>query len=70
MGLMKCNTCEQEFYSSTKQNMEHSHGCAATLYLMNGDFYIIAQYGSFYDMQKFALKKDKYKTGNICDDCI
>jgi hypothetical protein len=37
---------------------------------MNGDFYIIAQYGSFYDMQKFALKKDKYKTGNICDDCI
>jgi hypothetical protein len=37
---------------------------------MNGDFYIIAQYGSFYDMQKFALKADKYKTGNICDDCI
>ena len=67
---MKCNTCDQEFYSSTKQNMEHTHGCAATLYLMNGDFYIIAQYGSSYDMQKFALKKDKYKTGNICDDCI
>lgn len=66
---MKCNTCDTEFYSKTDRN-GLTHGCAATLYLMNGDYYVLAQYGSFYDMQKFALKKDKYNTGNVCDDCI
>lgn len=66
---MKCNTCDTEFYSAIKKNGQ-THGCAATLYLMNGDYYILAQYGSFYDMQKFALKRDKYNTGNVCDDCI
>lgn len=58
---MKCNTCDQEYYSS---------GCAASLYVMNGDFYILAHYGSAYDMQKYALKRDKYMIGNICDECI
>lgn len=66
---MKCNTCDQEYYSFANGNNQ-AHGCAATLYLMNGDFYILASYGSHYDMQRYALKRDKYKTGNICDDCI
>lgn len=66
---MKCNTCDTEFYSAIKKNGQ-TRGCAATLYLMNGDFYILASYGSHYDMQRYALKRDKYKVGDICDDCI
>lgn len=66
---MKCNTCNTEF-ESYFDDTDQANGCAATLYLMNGDFYILASYGSNYDMQRYALKCDKYKTGNICDECI
>ena len=66
---MKCNTCNYEFTSFIKDTNQ-AHGCSATLYVMNGDFYILAQYGSAYDMQRYALKRDKYNVGVICDDCI
>jgi hypothetical protein len=66
---MKCNTCDYE-YTSFFEDTNQAYGCAATLYLMNGDFYILAHYGSDYDMQRYALKRDKYKVGTICDDCI
>ena len=59
---MKCNTCDTE------------KECYATLYhnnyYNNGEYYILAHYGSKHDMQRFALKSNKYKTGEICDDCI
>jgi hypothetical protein len=38
--------------------------------MSKGDFYILAMYGSLHDMRRFALKKDKYSTGDICDACI
>lgn len=63
---MKCNTCKTEY-----KDMDYmADGCAATLYLHGGNNYILAQYGSAYDMQRFALKRDKYEVGVICDDCI
>lgn len=55
---MKCNTCDTHV------------DCNATLYVNESNFYILAHYGSKHDMQRFALKLDKYKTGNICDECI
>jgi hypothetical protein len=55
---MKCKTCS------------NSEDCSASLYLHNGSYYILGQYGSFYDMQRYALKLDKYQVGDICDECI
>ena len=59
---MKCNTCdtEKECYSTLYNNNYHN----------NDGYYILAHYGSKHDMQRFALKLNKYKTGEICDDCI
>ena len=65
---MKCNTCDTEFEDMTGH--EQASGCASTLYVKDSDFYILAHYGSKHDMQRFALKLNKYKTGNICDSCI
>ena len=65
---MKCNTCNTEFAPMYGDNQ--ASRCASTLYMKDGDYYILAQYGSVHDMQRFALKSDKYETGNICDDCI
>lgn len=58
---MKCNTCNTEYLSD---------GCAATLYLSGSEYYILAHYGSAYDMQRYVLKRDKYEVGDICDACI
>lgn len=55
--MKKCSSCD-------------NNDCAATLYLSGGDYFILAHYGSKHDMQRFALKKDKYETGIICDACI
>ncbi len=55
---MKCNTCENDCE------------CHATLYLHGGTHYILAHYGSRYDMQRYALKRGTYEVGNICDTCI
>lgn len=68
---MKCNTCNSEFIPITDlENCNQASVCAATLYLSQGNYYIIAHYGSVYDMQRYALKVDKYEVGDICDDCI
>lgn len=53
-----CNTCNE------------SKECSATLYLREGTYFILAQYGSRYDMQLFALKRGHHQIGTICDDCI
>lgn len=65
---MKCNTCDTEFVDMTGH--DQGNGCAASLYLHNGTHYILAHYGSRFDMQRYALKRGQYKTGNICDECI
>jgi hypothetical protein len=53
------------------EETEQASGCAATLYLNQGVHYILAHYGSAYDMQRYALKRGfPYETGNICDNCI
>jgi hypothetical protein len=49
---------------------DQANGCAATLYLHSGTHYILAHYGSQYDMQRYALKRGTYEVGNICDICI
>jgi hypothetical protein len=70
---MNCNTCDIEFepIEFMPENSNQADGCAATLYLYDGTYYILAHYGSKYDMQRYALKKvSKYVTGNICDKCI
>jgi hypothetical protein len=54
---MKCHTCDE-----TKE-------CSAILYAHSGTYYILGQYGSRFDMQRYALKRGQYATGNICDDC-
>lgn len=55
---MKCDTCNNET------------DCDATLYLHNGTYYILAQYGSRFDMQRYALKRGQYEAGHVCDVCI
>lgn len=68
---MKCNTCNTEFTPMPMmKDTNQASGCAATLYLKEGSYYILAHYGSEYDMQRYALKRDKYDTGDICDNCI
>ena len=68
---MKCNTCNTTFEALPHfQKYQQATGCAASLYEKYGDYYILAYYGSSHDMQRFALKTDKYNTGNICDNCI
>jgi hypothetical protein len=68
---MKCETCSTEFVPITYlEDYNQASGCAATLYLSKGNHYILAHYGSAYDMQRYALKRDKYETGDICDVCI
>lgn len=49
---------------------DQADGCSATLYLKEGTHYILAHYGSKYDMQRYALRRGLYETGNICDRCI
>ena len=68
---MKCNTCNTEYKSTAiLEDYEQADGCSATLYLREGTHYILAHYGSRYDMQRYALKRGLYETGNICDNCI
>jgi hypothetical protein len=68
---MKCNTCNTEFVPFSSLD-DQADGCAATLYLKEGSYYILGHYGSrMYDMQKYILNKNTgYQPGNICDDCI
>jgi hypothetical protein len=69
---MLCNTCDTEYTAMPGlEDTEQADGCSASLYLHEGTYYILAHYGSKYDMQRYALKKvSKYVTGNICDKCI
>lgn len=68
---MKCKTCDTQFSSIPYlEEYDQASGCAATLYLRDGNYYILAHYGSAYDMQRYALKRDKYQIGTICDSCI
>ena len=69
---MKCNTCDKHFEDMIDKN-DHADGCAASLYQIKRDYFILGQDGSKYDMQRYALKSapvGTYKTGNICDECI
>lgn len=73
---MKCNTCNTEF--DDVYGINQANGCAATLYKDNNNYYILAAYGSQFDMQRYALKSSSYApitrgmytVGNICDECI
>lgn len=69
---MKCNTCNTEFKAMPMmEDTDQANGCAATLYLHQGVHYILAHYGSRFDMQRYALKRGfYYEPGNICDNCI
>ena len=68
---MKCNTCNTEYKAMPYlDETDQANGCAATLYLREGTYYILAHYGSKYDMQRYALKKGMYEVGSTCDDCI
>ena len=69
---MKCNTCHNVYTEMPMfEDTEQASGCAANLYFKDGHHYILAFYGSSYDMQRFALAENtKYEVGNICDDCI
>lgn len=68
---MKCETCNTEF--TPMENFEdynQAAGCAASLYYHDGSYFILAHYGSRYDMNRYLLNKDEYKEGDICDSCI
>lgn len=68
---MKCNTCNTEYTPMPMmEETDQADGCAATLYLHDGTYYILAHYGSRFDMRKYALKKARYEVGHICDNCI
>lgn len=66
---MNCNTCGthyREFDFAPGQAPD----CSASVYLKDGDFYLLAFYGSQHDMRRFALKPGNYELGTICDTCI
>lgn len=69
---MKCNTCGKEYEVMPGfEDYEQASGCAASLYLHGGDYYILAHYGSRYDMSRYRLSQgDPHKIGHVCDDCI
>ena len=68
---MNCKACNKHFDPMPMfEDYNQAAGCSATLYLYGGSYYILAHYGSMYDMQRYALKTDKYEVGEICDDCI
>lgn len=69
---MKCNTCDTKFTPMPAfEDTNQADGCSASLYLHGGVHYILAHYGSRYDMQRYALKRGFfYETGHICDNCI
>lgn len=68
---MKCDTCDTEYHAMPGfEDYNQASECSATLYLKDGIYYILAHYGSVYDMQRYALKRDKYEVGTICDSCI
>ena len=68
---MKCSTCNTNFDPIPYlKDTNQASGCAASLYLKEGNYYILAHYGSAYDMQRYVLKRDKYEVGDICDTCI
>ena len=54
---MACNSCSNNDSSNS-------------LFLKEGSFYILGQYGSRYDMELYALKRATYSIGDICDDCV
>lgn len=68
---MKCNTCETNFVCMENfEEYNQASGCAASLYNSDGHYFITGHYGSKYDMERYALKDDKYNVGNICDSCV
>lgn len=68
---MKCDTCNTKYTPIPQcEETEQAVGCSATLYYLDNDHYIVGHYGSRFDMRKYALKPNKYKVGNICDECI
>lgn len=52
------------------EDFEQAAGCSATLYFYEGEHYILAHYGSRYDMQRYALTNGHYEKGHVCDECI
>jgi len=52
------------------ERYKQAAGCSASLYYHNGNHYILAQYGSVYDMNRYLLDSGKYTEGEICDSCI
>jgi len=67
--MVKCNTCGKSY----KQIFDtQGDGCAADIYLKDGEYYLIGYYGSkVADMRRYRLKNSTaYETGTICDDCI
>lgn len=69
---MECNTCDTVFTPiPMMEETEQASGCSASLYMKDKDYFILAHYGSRYDMQLYAMKTGlPYSVGNICDDCI
>lgn len=69
---MKCNTCSTSFAPIPMlEDTNQASGCSAEVYYLRGQHYILAYYGSRYDMQRYAMKENaNYNLGNICDDCI
>jgi hypothetical protein len=71
--MVQCNTCKREYTPIEGMgDTDQAHDCSATLYLSDGEYYIVGHYGSkVADMQKYMLQSDtSYETGIICDNCI
>lgn len=68
--MVKCNTCEQE-YTVIDGTDDQGYGCAATVYMHEGETYMIGHYGSYlHDMRLYRLEPSlSYEFGIICDSC-
>lgn len=68
---MKCNTCNTEYTPMPGlEEYDQADGCSATVYLKGGHYYLLAHYGSRFDMQLYTLNGGMYDVGVICDNCI
>lgn len=69
--MVKCNTCHKT-YKTIFEETNQGHGCSATVFLRDGNFFLAGHYGSkIADMNLYQLKiEGNFQVGSICDSCI
>lgn len=71
--MIQCNTCKKEYEPIGENIKSQAYGCAADVFCIEGDYYLVGGYGSrIADMKKYYIKdvRANFSTGIMCDECI